>query len=159
MSINFKNERKIDMTLIKWTPKKNMFNIFNEVEQMMHQTFDNSLENDSSRLSYSPLMNVSETKSDYIIMMDLPGVAKKDVDVNLSNGILTVSGERKTSEKSDEDNRIWHETTYGMFSRSFELTSHIVEDKIKANFKDGVLNITIPKAEEIKSAVKKISVS
>jgi len=147
------------MTLVKWTPKRNMFNIFDDVEQMMHQAFGQSLDNGSSRLSYSPLMNVSETESDYIIMMDLPGVAKKDVDVNLSNGILTVSGERKTSEKSDEDNRIWHETTYGMFSRSFELTSHIVEDKIKANFKDGVLNITIPKAEEIKSAVKKISVS
>ena len=147
------------MTLVKWMPKRNMYNIFDEVEQMMPQAFDHSLENGSSRLSYSPLMNVSETESAYLILMDLPGVKKKDVDVNLSNGIITVLGERKTSEKSDEDNRIWHETTYGMFSRSFELTSYIVEDKIKANFKDGVLNITIPKAEEIKSAVKKISVS
>ena len=147
------------MTLVKWTPKRNMLNIFDEVEQMMHQAFGHSFENGSSRLSYSPLMNVSETESDYLIMMDLPGVEKKDVEVNLKNGILTVSGERKTSEKSDENNRIWHETTYGMFSRSFELNSEILEDKIKANFKDGVLNITIPKAEEIKPAVKKISVS
>ena len=147
------------MTLVKWTPKRNMFNIFDEVEQMIHQAFGHSLENGSSRLSYSPLMNVSETESDYLVMMDLPGVEKKDVDVNLKNGILTVSGERKTSEKSDENNRIWHEATYGTFSRSFELTSDIVEDKIKANFKDGVLNITIPKAEEIKPAVKTIAVS
>ena len=147
------------MTLIKWTPKKNMFNIFNEVEQMMHQTFDNSLENDSSRLSYSPLMNVSETKSDYIIMMDLPGVEKKDVEVNLSNGLLTVLGERKTSEKADDNSRIWNELTYGVFNRSFELTSEIIEEKINANFKDGVLNITIPKAEEVKPAVKRIAVS
>ena len=147
------------MTLIKWTPKRNMFNIFNEVEQMMHQTFGHSYENGSRGLSYSPLVNVSETESDYLIIMDVPGVKKKDVDVNLSTGILTVSGERKISENSDENNRIWHETTYGAFSRSFELTSDIVEDKIKANFKNGVLNITIPKAEEIKPAVKKISVS
>ena len=76
-----------------------------------------------------------EDPSEYIISLDLPGVEKKDVEVNLSNGTLTVSGERKTSEKSDENNRIWHETNYGMFSRSFELTSEIVEDKIKANFK------------------------
>ena len=147
------------MTLVKWTPKRNMLNIFDDVEQMMHQAFDHSLENGISRLSYSPLMNVSETESDYLIMMDLPGVEKKDVEVNLGNGILTVSGERKTFEKSDKNNCIWHDTTYGMFSRSFEITSDIVEDKIKANFKDGVLNITIPKAEEIKPAVKEIAVS
>ena len=147
------------MTLVKWTPKGNMFNIFDEVEQMMHQAFGHSLENGSSRLSYSPLMNVSETESAYLILMDLPGVKKKDVDVNLSNGIITVLGERKTSKKGDENNHIWHETTYGTFSRSFELTSDIVEEKITAKFNNGVLNITIPKAEEIKPAVKKIAVS
>ena len=147
------------MTLVKWTPKRNMMNIFDEVEHMMHQAFGNSSENGSSRLAYSPLMNVNETDSDYLIMMDLPGVEKKDVEVNLNNGILTVSGERKISEKSDENNRIWHETTYGTFSRSFEIASDIVEDKIKANFKDGVLYITIPKAEEVKHAVKQIAVS
>ena len=147
------------MTLVKWIPKRNTLNIFDEVEQMMPQAFDHPLENGSSRLSYSPLMNVSETESAYLILMDLPGVKKKDVDVNLSNGILTVSGERKPSEKGDENSRIWNETTYGAFSRSFELTLDIVEDKIKANFKDGVLNITIPKAEEIKPAVKTIAVS
>ena len=147
------------MTLVKWIPKRNMFNIFDEVEQMMPQAFDHPLENGSSRLSYSPLMNVSETENDYLVMMDLPGVEKKDVDVNLSNGILTVSGERKTSEKGDENSHIWHETTYGTFSRSFEFTSDIVEEKIKAKFNNGILNITIPKAEEIKPAVKKIAVS
>ena len=147
------------MTLVKWTPKRNMLNIFDDVEQMMHQAFGHSLENGSSRLSYSPLMNVSETESDYLIMMDLPGVEKKDVAINLSNRILTVSGERKTSEMDDKNNQIWHETTYGTFSRSLELTSTILEEKIKAKFKDGVLNITIPKAEEVKPAVTQIAVS
>ena len=147
------------MTLVKWTPKRNMLNIFDDVEQMMHQAFGHSHGNGRRGLSYSPLMNVSETESDYLVMMDLPGVEKKDVEVNLRNGILTVSGERKTSEKGDENNHIWNETTSGAFSRSFELTSDIVEEKIKAKFNNGVLNITIPKAEEIKPAVKKISVS
>jgi len=147
------------MTLVKWTPKRNMLNIFDDVEQMMHQAFGHSLENGSSRLYYSPLMNVSETESDYLVMMDLPGVEKKDVEVNLRNGILTVSGERETSEKGDGNNRIWHETSYGTFSRSFELTSDIIEDKIKAKINNGVLNITIPKAEEVKPSVKRITVS
>ena len=147
------------MTLVKWTPKRNMLNIFDDVEQMMHQAFGHLLENGSSRLSYSPLMNVSETESDYLVMMDLPGVEKKDVEVNLSDGFLSVSGERKTSEKGNENSRIWHETTLGSFSRSFELTSDIVEEKVKAKFNNGVLNITIPKAEEVKPSVKKITVS
>ena len=147
------------MTLVKWTPKRNMLNIFDEVEQMMHQAFGHSLENGSSRQSYSPLMNVSETESDYLVMMDLPGVEKKDVEVSLKNGILTVLGERKTSEKGDENNLIWHETAYGAFNRSFELTSDIVEEKVKAKFNNGVLNITIPKAEEIKLVAKRIAVS
>ena len=147
------------MTLVKWTPKRNMFNIFDEVEQMMHQAFGHSLEYDNSRLSYSPLMNVSETENDFLVKMDLPGVAKKDVEVSLKNGVLMISGERKKSEKINEVNCIWHETNHGTFSRSFELTSDVLEDEIKANVKDGVLTITIPKAEEIKSAVRKISVS
>ena len=147
------------MTLVKWKPNRNMFNIFNEVEQMMYRELGLSLDNSNSRLSYRPLMNVSDRVGDYLVMMDLPGVEKKDVDVNLSNGILTVSGERKTSEMSDENNRSWHEAAYGIFSRSFELTSDIVEEKIKATFKDGVLNIIIPKAEEVKPSVKQIAVS
>ena len=147
------------MTLVKWTPKRNMLNIFDDVEQMMHQAFGHSLENGSSRLSYSPLMNVSETESDYLVMMDLPGVEKKDVEVNLRDGILTVSGDRKTSKKCDINNRIWHEITYGTFSRSFEFASDIVADKIKAKFKDGVLNISIPKAEKVMPAMKNIAVS
>ena len=157
--INLINEREIVMTLVKWTPKRNMMNIVDEVEHMMQQAFDHSLENGSSRLSYSPLMNVSETESNYLVIMDLPGVEKKDVEVNLRNGILTVSGERKISEKGDENNSIWNETSYGSFSRSFELASDVVEDKIKAKFSNGVLNITIPKAEEVKPAVKKIAVN
>ena len=147
------------MTLVKWTPKRNMFNIFDDVEQMMQQAFCHSFEDGNNRLSYSPLMNVTETENDYLIMIDLPGVEKKDVDVNLRNGILTVSGERNTSENGDGNNRIWHETTYGAFSRSCELTSDIVEEKIQAKFNNGVLNITIPKAVEIKPAVKQIAVS
>ena len=147
------------MTLVKWTPKRNMMNIFDEVEHMIHQTFGNSFENSSSKLAYCPLMNVNETDSDYLIMMDLPGVERKDVEVNLRNGVLTVLGERKTSERGDEKNQILDETIYGTFSRSLELTSTILEEKIKAKFKNGVLNITIPKAEEVKPTVTQIAVS
>ena len=147
------------MTLVKWTPKKNMFNLFDEVEQMMQQAFGHSLVNEKSGSDYNPLMNVSETDKEYLLMMDLPGVEKKDVDVSLSNGILIISGERKISDKGEENNRIWNEAIYGAFSRSFELSSNIVEDKIKASFRNGVLNIIMPKTEEVRLTVKKIAIS
>ena len=147
------------MTLVKWTPKRSMFSIFDEVEQMMQQAFGNSIVNNVDMVPYSPPIDVREADAEYYVLMDLPGVEKKDVDVNLSNGVLTVSGERKKLDSGKDKNHIFHETSYGSFSRSFELTSDIVEGKIKAKFNNGVLNITIPKAEEIKPAVKEIAVS
>ena len=147
------------MTFVKWTPKVNMMNIFDEVEHMMHQVYDNSFKNAIDRQAYMPFMDLNESNSDYLIKMDLPGVEKKDVEVSLSDGALTISGERKTSENDSEKKQICNETAYGTFSRSFELASDIREEKIKAKFKNGVLSITIPKAEEVTPTVKQISVS
>ena len=147
------------MTLVKWTPKRNVMSLFDDVENMVHQAFNHSVENDDSSLSYRPLMNVSETESDYLVMMDLPGIEKNDVDVNVSSGMLTITGERKLPKHASKKSRIWHEIFYGTFSRSFELTSDIIEGKIKATFKDGVLSIAIPKAEVAKSVMKKIAIN
>ena len=147
------------MTLVKWTPRRNMLNFFDEVEHIMHHAFGNTFHNDNSRLSYSPLMNVIETESNYLVTMDLPGVEKKDVEVNMSNGILSISGERKKSSDGDNGSHIWHETSYGAFSRSFELTSDIAENKIKAKFINGVLNINVPKVEQVKQPEKKITIN
>ena len=77
------------MTLVNWTPKRNVMSLFDEVENMVYQAFNHSVENDDSSLSYRPLMNISETESDYLVMMDLPGIEKNDVDVNVSSGMLT----------------------------------------------------------------------
>ena len=147
------------MTLVKWKPNRSIFNVFDEVEQMMQQSTGYSLTNDKTSSSYSPLMNVSETDDDYLCTLDIPGVEKKDVEVSLDNGILTVSGERKTSDMSESNKGIWHEVSYGAFKRSFELTSDVIENKIKAKFSNGVLNISIPKAEEVKPSVKRIAVN
>ena len=91
--------------------------------------------------------------------LDLPGVEKKDVEVSVSNGFLTISGERKNISGESGEGRICQETSFGTFKRTFELTEAVVEDKIKAQFKNGVLKISLPKAEEVKPAVRNISVS
>ncbi len=144
------------MTLVKWTPKINMFNVFDDVEKMINQAFGHSILNKEITSHVQPLLDVYETDSTIVASLDLPGVEKKDVEVSVSNGFLTISGERKNI---SGEGGIWQETSFGTFKRTFELTEAVVEDKIKAQFKNGVLKISLPKAEEVKPAVRNISVS
>ena len=147
------------MTLVKWTPKINMFNVFDDVEKMINQAFGHSILNKEITSDVQPLLDVYETDSTIVASLDLPGVEKKDVEVSVSNGFLTISGERKNISGESGEGRIWQETSFGTFKRTFELTEAVVEDKIKAQFKNGVLKISLPKAEEVKPAVRNISVS
>jgi len=147
------------MTLVKWTPKRNMFNVFDDVEKMINQAFGHSNLNKEITSHVQPLLDVYETDSTIVASLDLPGVEKKDVEVSVSNGFLTISGERKNISGESGEGRIWQETSFGTFKRTFELTEAVVEDKIKAQFKNGVLKISLPKAEEVKLAVRNISVS
>ena len=144
------------MTLVKWTPKRNMFNVFDDVEKMINQAFGHSILNKEITSHMQPLLDVYESDNTIVASLDLPGVEKKDVEVSVSNGFLTISGERKNI---SSEGRIWQETSFGTFKRTFELTEAVVEDKIKAQFKNGVLKISLPKAEEVKPAVRNISVS
>jgi len=147
------------MTLVKWTPRRNMFNVFDDVEKMVNQAFGHSILNKEITSHVQPLLDVYETDSTIVASLDLPGVEKKDVEVSVSNGFLTISGERKNTSGESTEGRIWQETSFGTFKRSFEFTDAVVEDKIKAQFKNGVLKISLPKAEEIKLAVRKIAVN
>ena len=147
------------MTLVKWTPKRNMFNVFDDVEKMINQAFGHSNLNKEITSHVQPLLDVYETDSTIVASLDLPGVEKKDVEVSVSNGFLTISGERKNISGESGEGRIWQETSFGTFKRTFELTEAVVEDKIKAQFKNGVLKISLPKAEEVKLPVRNISVS
>ena len=147
------------MTLVKWTPKRNMFNVFDDVEKMINQAFGHSSLNKELTSHVQPLLDVYETDSTIVASLDLPGVEKEDVEVSVSNGFLTISGERKNISGESGEGRIWQETSFGTFKRTFELTEAVVEDKIKAQFKNGVLKISLPKAEEVKPAVRNISVS
>ena len=147
------------MTLVKWTPKRNMFNVFDDVEKMVNQAFGHSIRNTEVTSQLQPLLDVYETDSTVEVSVDLPGVEKKDVELNVSNGLLTITGERKNTAGESAEGRIWQETSFGTFKRSFKLTDAVVEDKIKAQFKNGVLKISLPKAGEIKPTVRKIAVN
>jgi HSP20 family protein len=100
---------------------------------------------------WAPPVNIAETDDSYSITADLPGLSKDDIKVTYQNGVLTIQGERK-EEKEENNKKNWHrmERVYGMFERSFRLPMPVKAEQVQAEFKDGVLKLTVPKAEEAK---------
>ena len=103
-----------------------------------------------------PKIDISENETGFEVRAEVPGIDKKDIDITLSEGLLTIKGEKKS--ESEEKNERYHrrESTYGSFSRSFQLSSDVENEGIEANYKDGVLRISLPKAEA--ATPKKIEV-
>lgn len=98
---------------------------------------------------FTPRVDVTEKKDHYQLTAELPGVEKKDIDVTLDNGVLTISAESRFEDKEEKDGRvIRQERRYGHYSRSFNLGGDIREKDIKAEFKNGLLTLTVPKVEE-----------
>jgi len=100
--------------------------------------------------AWLPAMNISETETAYQVDLELPGLNAEDVNVELHDGKLTISGERKTEEQSDD--KRWHrvEHVYGKFERVLKLGAPVDEENVSAGFKNGVLSVSIPKSEQAK---------
>ena len=98
--------------------------------------------------NFMPSVDVSETETQFLVSVELPGIKKEEINVDLEKGRLTVSGERKF--QNEEEGKNYHrlETKYGKFSRSFYLPDSIDEETIAAKYEDGILNITINKSED-----------
>lgn len=108
-------------------------------------------------MNWTPRMDVKESEEAYILHADLPGLKQNDVKITLNDHVLTISGERKHEDEKKNEKYHYVERAYGSFQRSFTLPSSINGEKIKAEYKDGVLNITLPKTEESKP--KEIAIS
>ena len=106
--------------------------------------------------TWVPAFDITENEKEYVATAELPGIDAKELDITYTDGVLTVKGEKKqeNEEKGDNFHRI--ERRYGSFHRSFRIPGEVKSDKVDANFKDGVLKLTLPKAEESKP--KKIEV-
>lgn len=108
--------------------------------------------------NYIPKVRISEDKNNFNIVMEMPGIAKEDVKISVEENVLSVTGNKKEEKKTEDTNIIINEIYAGEFKRDFNLSNDIKIDAIDAEFKDGVLNITLPKVEEAKPVVKEISI-
>ena len=132
--------------------QRRMDRLFDDFAGDYHWPFTNG------RGGMTPTIDVSETDKEMTVEAELPGVDEKDVDVTLSDNLLTIKGEKK--QEKEEKKKDYHltERSYGSFSRSMTLPFEADPNKIKATFKDGVLRITLPKPPEVKAKVKKIAI-
>ena len=110
-----------------------------------------------SRFEWAPSVDVSESDGSVVVKAELPGMESNDIDVDLTGNVLTIKGEKKIEEEKKEEERVYcRERFYGTFQRSFRLPAGVESDKVEANFKNGVLTVTVPKSEESKH--KKIEI-
>lgn len=107
---------------------------------------------------WAPAVDIFEGEHELVVKADLPDIRPEELDVRVENNILTIRGERKFEKKVDEKNYLRVERSYGSFARSFSLANTVNTDAIKADYKDGVLTLSIPKREEAKPKQIKVSV-
>src|SRR5579864_321233 len=145
-------------TIIRWDPIHNFSSLQEQVNRLFEGTFP-SRGDESTLTTGSPSVDVYETENDLVIKADLPGMNEKDLDVRVENNLLTIRGERKFEQEVKEENYLRVERAFGSFSRSFSLPDTVSTEAIKAEYKDGVLSLTLPKHAESKPKQVKISVT
>ncbi|NCB49251.1 MAG: Hsp20/alpha crystallin family protein [Alphaproteobacteria bacterium] len=126
----------------------------------LNNLFDAFLEpiSDEEDRNLTPLMDLEEKKDKYLLKVELPGIDEKDMALSYEDGLLTISGEKKSETEEKEKNYYLKECSYGSFKRSIRLPENIVENKIEAHFKKGVLKIEIPKKEETEPKSRQIEI-
>src|SRR3989442_10314754 len=114
---------------------------------------------ESNLTPWAPAVDIYETEQELVVKADLPDVNEKDLDIRVENNVLTIRGERKFENSVSEDNYLRIERASGTFSRSFSLPNTVDPDAIKAEYRDGVLTVHVPKREEAKPKQIKVSVA
>ena len=137
------------MTLVKYTPMHELFRT-NRLDQFFDSFFGTPWRPESELASWAPHVDVEETREAFKFRADLPGLNKKDITISVEDNRLTIKGERKS--EADEKTARYHrvERAYGSFCRTFRLPANVLSDQVEASYREGVLEVTVPKAEEVK---------
>lgn len=147
-----------------WKPFRDLVPFdFEQMRREMDRLWDSFFERGIRRKheegsTWLPALDVSETKNDLVVKAEVPGMDPKDIDISLSDGILTIKGEKKQEKEEKEEDYHLIERSYGAFTRSLQLPKGIQSDKIQATYKNGILKVVLPKSEEAKKKEIKIKV-
>jgi HSP20 family protein len=139
------------MAITRWDP----FRDLSMLQDRMNRMFEDAGrgwrgDEPAATTSWSPAVDIYETESDITVQAELPGVARKDITLNIEKNVLTLKGERRFEKETKQENYHRIERAYGGFSRSFSIPAIVDEEKIKADYNDGILKIVLPKREQVK---------
>jgi HSP20 family protein len=146
------------MAITRWDP----FRDLSILQERMNRVFEDAAvrgwKNDepSATTSWSPAVDIYETDSEIMVQAELPGVDRKDIALQLENNVLTLKGDRRFEKETNQENYHRIERSYGGFSRAFTIPTIVDEDKIRADYRDGILKIALPKKEQVKAKQIKI---
>jgi HSP20 family protein len=146
------------MAIVRWDP----FRDLNLLQDRMNRLFEDAgrtwrTDEPAATTTWSPSVDIFETEGEIVVKAELPGMDRKDIYLNLENNVLSLRGERKFTKETKDENYHRIERSYGVFSRSFSIPATVDEEKIRADYKDGVLKIMLPKKEQAKPKQIKIA--
>jgi HSP20 family protein len=145
-------------TIARLEPFRGISTLQDQFNRLFNESFRNHTE-ESALTTWAPAVDIYETPNELVVKADLPDVNEKDIDVRVENNLLTIRGERKFEKSVSEENFLRVERTYGAFSRSFSLPNTVNSEAIGAEYKNGVLTVTLPKREESKPRQVKVTVN
>lgn len=146
------------MTITRWNPINDLMTLQREMNRVFNGIAPKTArDEDYESAVWSPMVDIVEDADKYVLSFDIPGVSREDIKMNFAENTLKISGERKSVEESKDATCHRVERVFGKFYRSFNFPTMVSAEKISANYKDGVLHVTVPKAEEVKP--KEIQIS
>ena len=140
------------MAIVRWEPLRELSSLQNEMNRLFNTVFDAPAPagNGGAMRRWVPAMDLVETDDNFVLRADLPGMTQEDVNIELEDNVLTVSGERKAQHETKQEGYHRVERAFGSFSRSLTLPKGVDADAVTAKFDNGVLEISVPKPEERK---------
>jgi HSP20 family protein len=144
-------------TLTQFQPFRGVSSLQDQINRLFNDSFERS-SNEGNLTAWAPAVDIFEAEHSLVVKADLPDIKAEELDIRVENNILTIRGERKFEKKVNENNYLRVERSYGSFARSFSLASTVNTDAIQADYKDGVLTLSIPKREEAKPKQIKVRV-
>jgi HSP20 family protein len=152
-------EKEADMNIVRWDPFRELEGVQARLNRMFGERPLRGIDGDASFAEWAPAVDIQETDTEYVIKADLPEVKKEEVKVEFADGVLTVEGERRL--EKEEKGKKFHkiEREYGKFVRRFALPTEVDAGRLSAEFKEGVLNVHLPKSADAKPRAVTVKVA
>lgn len=143
----------------RWEPFREMESLRRDMDRLFDQLMPSGPGGNGEKLRFMPSAEIEDTADEIHLKLEIPGLEAKDLDIEVTEESVTVRGERKSEARMEEKGMMRSEFRYGRFERLIPLTARVKSDAAKAEYKNGILTLTLPKAEEEKSKVVKVTVN